>query len=69
MWVHWVPGQSNQVGRGRVTEAEDMIGLGTDTINRGWGALVTAVVGSRERQRRGLAGNGCVAHEDLPSSL
>lgn len=33
MWVHWVPGQSNQVGRGRVTEAEDTIGLGTDTIN------------------------------------
>lgn len=54
MWVHWVPGQTNEVGRGRVTEAEDTIGLGIDTINRVWGTLVTAVVGSRERQRRGL---------------
>lgn len=31
--IPWVPVQSNKVGRGRVMEAEDMIGSETDSIS------------------------------------
>lgn len=55
--IPWIPVQSNKVGRGRVMEAEDMIGSETDSISGSWGTLTITVVRSRERQRRGLGRN------------
>lgn len=33
--IHWVPGPSNKVCRGRMVEAEHVIGSGTDNISGG----------------------------------
>ena len=52
--MNWVPGQSNKVSTDRGTEAEDVIGSGTDTIDGGWAVSMISVVGSKERQRQGI---------------